>query len=129
MRSIIYISTRAKRFTDETLQELVQASSKRNSADAITGCLVYNGMNFIQLLEGDHDKLSDCMARIEQDDRHTGIVIIRDAETQSRECAEWGMTGRSVSAKPGKTEQEDIARMLGNASPETVKLFTSFSSL
>ncbi len=100
-----------------------------NEANGITGCLVYNGMNFMQLIEGDDAAIDSCMARILKDTRHSGIVTIRGKTIDVRECPAWGMTGRHVSAKPGKEERTQIAQMLKNANDDTRRLFDSFSSL
>lgn len=129
MQSVIYISTAVSSFSRDDLDTLVATCAERNRRDDITGCLVYNGVNFIQLLEGESDKIAACMARISGDERHTGVVTIRDNEISARECPEWGMVGLKVSQQPSEEEIREIESLLSKAGSDTQNLFTSFSSL
>ncbi len=129
MKSVIYISTRAKNFSDENLHTLVTSCRTRNANDDITGCLVYNGMNFMQLIEGDNDTIDACMARIVKDERHSGVVTVREREIDQRECPDWGMVGLSVSRNPTEAEKKQILDMLDGGQTDTRNLFTSFATL
>ncbi len=129
LKSIIYISTKVHNFSKDDLEALLARCEENNRASNITGCLIYNGMNFMQLIEGDEEAIDACMARILKDDRHSGIVTIREKNIDSRECPEWGMAGRHVSAQPDTDERAQIAEMLENAASDTRRLFDSFSSL
>ena len=129
MKSVIYISTKAGTFGEDDLAALVENSRKMNAANDITGCLVYNGMNFMQLLEGDAATIDDCMARITADARHSGVVIIRETTRETRECPDWGMEGRTVFQKQDDAQKSHVRDMLKNASEDTRRIFASFSSL
>lgn len=129
LKSIIYISTKTKNFSEEELGQLVESASTFNAANDITGCLIYNGMNFIQLIEGEADAIHRCMERISADERHTGIVIVRDLDIEKRECPDWNMVGQSVSQQPVDEEKEGVAQLLAMADANTQMLFTSFATL
>jgi len=129
LKSIIYISTKTKNFSEEELGQLVESASQFNAANNITGCLIYNGMNFIQLIEGEAEDIHRCMERISADDRHTGIVVVRDLDIEKRECPDWNMIGRKVAPKQVEQEQADVSQLLALAEANTKTLFTSFSSL
>ena len=129
MKSVIYISTKAQNFLQSDLGDLVEYGTKRNAADNITGCLVFNGMNFMQLIEGADDAIDACMARIAKDDRHSGVVTIRERECEARECPEWGMVGLAVSKKPTAAERKEIETLLRDAQADTQNMFGSFTTL
>ena len=86
-------------------------------------------MNFLQLLEGETHKVDECMKRIAGDARHTGIVVIRERDTKTRECPEWGMTGRAVALQQDEKHKERVREMLQQASEDTRRIFASFASL
>lgn len=86
----LYIST-APGLSNAEVDELSASSSKNNAARSVTGFLLYNGRNFLQLLEGDKSALDDLMAKIEKDPRHDGFSILYQGEASDRSCPQWGM--------------------------------------
>ena len=77
--------------TQKQVEALAIHSARNNSAHNVTGLLAYNTRSFIQLLEGDEATVRDIMGRIEVDDRHSGVTIIRREERPERECPDWSM--------------------------------------
>jgi hypothetical protein len=75
----------------ETLDRILQTSRANNVRDGITGALVINQHNFLQLLEGDRGAIGQCFMRIMQDDRHHDIQVIATGEAAHRLFVEWSM--------------------------------------
>ncbi|NRD88822.1 hypothetical protein C8024_04160 [Sphingopyxis sp. BSNA05] len=50
--SISYISTARAGLTDADFQAILEEASKRNETLGLTGLLTFNGLNFMQTLEG-----------------------------------------------------------------------------
>ena len=58
----------------------------------ITGLLVYGQGIFFQWLEGPHDNVSQLLARISADPRHTNVVVLsQEDEIRDRLFPEWDM--------------------------------------
>ena len=53
MYYIVYLSSASKLFTEDELKEIVDISVKNNTRLGITGMMLYNEGNFIQVLEGE----------------------------------------------------------------------------
>ncbi|MEP3052096.1 MAG: BLUF domain-containing protein [Erythrobacter sp.] len=86
----LYIST-APGLSAEEVDQILESSVANNSARGITGILLYNGRNFMQLLEGKEDDLAALMARIAQDSRHSGVSTLDRREVSKRSCVQWAM--------------------------------------
>lgn len=128
--SAVYVSTAVSPLSDEELQQLHEVAKKRNSAEGITGALVYNGLNFMQLLEGNKAAVSECLSRISRDRRHSGLAIIRRHTRNYREFENWDMMYNRVSSK-GLQPAEPFADWLARkeVSENTRLIFSSFRSL
>jgi hypothetical protein len=86
----LYIST-APSLSREDVQAILATSRRNNGARNVTGLLLYNGRNFLQLLEGEESELVSLMVRISHDPRHTGISMIDRRTVPARVCPDWAM--------------------------------------
>lgn len=96
MRSLTYISTAVRGFSDAELMDLSAHALKRNAELGVTGILVFNGLNFLQTLEGSSSAVETVLASIERDRRHAGLHVVNDRRLASREIPEWGMAYHRV---------------------------------
>ncbi len=105
----LYIST-AHSLSRAAVDDIVTTSARNNAIRGITGLLMYNGRNFLQLLEGKESELVDLMLRITHDPRHTGISLIERKTVQERVCGEWAMRrvmiSESVEKRHGSLEEQ-----------------------
>jgi len=128
--SAVYVSTALSPLSDDELRQLHEVAKTRNSAEDITGALLYNGLNFMQLLEGRKAAVSDCLSRISRDHRHSGMAIIRRDTRLHREFEDWDMLYSRVSSeglKPAEPFADWLARK--QVSDNTRLIFASFQSL
>ena len=91
MRQYIYVSNAAPDFCEDDLGSILSTSRQRNGDDGITGFLLFNGRNFLQLVEGESGVLDPLIRRLHDDDRHSGIRAVEDREVAARCCEDWAM--------------------------------------
>ena len=77
--------------TPENISALLLKSTTYNQANAITGCLLYYGDEFIQLIEGDQKAVQDLYQRISKDPRHTDILFLGENQIAERTFSDWNM--------------------------------------
>ena len=124
----VYIST-AQGLSREQVEGILQTCARNNVAQGITGLLLYNGRNFLQLLEGDKDVLDRLMAAIEVDPRHAGVAMIHKGEVESRVCPDWAMK-RIAIAEAIEVRQERLEEELPEGiDPELRKIVLNFAVL
>ena len=91
MRQFVYISTAIAGIGESDVDAMVQAALRNNRQFDITGFLLFNGQNFLQLIEGSGESLRGLMAMLYADPRHEGIVQLAALEIAERTCADWAM--------------------------------------
>lgn len=98
-----YISRSLIKGSDESIKQQVEAilnsSQKNNPALGVTGALLYSGGYFCQILEGPIKPLVDLYAKINQDERHTGITLLHFHESDSRIFKHWSMAFAGIQDK------------------------------
>lgn len=86
----VYIST-AHGLSREEVEAILDTCARNNVQQGITGLLLYNGRNFLQLLEGEKEALDKLLASIEADPRHAGVAILHKGQVDERVCPDWAM--------------------------------------
>jgi len=124
----LYISTSPDLSRDEV--DHILGSSQRNNAKAdITGMLVYNGRNFLQLLEGQSAELDALMRRIGNDQRHTGISMLHRAEIDERSCPNWAMRRIAIGKNANSRRESVMQDLPGTLDDQTRDLILNFATL
>jgi len=90
VRQYLYIST-APGLSSDDVAGIIGTSEKNNPARGVTGLLLYNGRNFMQLLEGDESELVALITRISHDSRHSGMSVLHSQTVAKRSCPDWAM--------------------------------------
>lgn len=91
MHRLIY-SSRAVSTTDrEDLRQILVVSRKRNAQAAVTGHLLYSGVAFLQVLEGDEAAVQATFSRIAADPRHTDLRLLVDESAPAQTFGTWSM--------------------------------------
>lgn len=120
----LYISTAPSLSRDE-VEGILATSARNNPARGVTGLLIYNGRNFLQLLEGEKDEVDVLMARIAEDPRHNGVSVLHNSDIEDRTCPQWAMKrvliAESVANRRQQLEQDlpqslhrDVRKMILN---------------
>lgn len=127
MLSVIYVSVADPLIGEQDIAALLVQARRNNQRDALTGALIFNGHNFLQLLEGPGDKVDACLAAIRNDPRHSGMVEIRRREIAERAFAEWTM----LYDPEFRSHDDDLARVAarGRLDPQDALMMENFIAL
>lgn len=93
---LIYRSKATDDITDNDLKEILAVARKFNGENGITGCLLYNNKQFLQLIEGEFDTLMALYEKIKTDERHEDVLLLHMRETEYRIYPEWTMAFKSL---------------------------------
>lgn len=88
---LIYNSISAKDFDKKSLPDILLKSRSWNSANQITGCLVYHESEFLQILEGPEEVVKELYNRILLDHRHYNVQLLAQGPIKERAFADWCM--------------------------------------
>lgn len=126
-RQVIYISTAKTPVPDGLLADIERASLRNNVAADLSGLLLFDGVRFLQVIEGPADRLEPMMRRIRENERHFGIVMLRDHEVETRGFPGWAMLCRTLDDPT--TLPELVTRHMASADKTTRALFEGFAKI
>ena len=102
---LAYISDASRSFNESEMDEMLHTFRENNAKIDVTGILLYAGNKFLQILEGDFDKVHELYEKIAADPRHENAVVMDTQLMEGRHFSSWSMGYQ-------RTEAKDIAREL-----------------
>lgn len=133
MYRLIYISTASDALTAADIDEIVDTAARNNEPRKVTGVLVYNGLNFLQVLEGTRAHVENIYNRILLDTRHVSVTTVLAEAAEIRIFSGWHMAGRKTRALAGHPEynkMNDVHDVLDRQMPSRVRqILENFTSL
>jgi len=96
---IVYVSAAAKPMSEAELDQFLVDIRRRNKKLGVTGMLLYNRGNFIQVIEGKEEKIKQLFNDISRDERHNTIVKILEGHAEERLFPDWSMGFHRISNK------------------------------
>ena len=124
----VYIST-AQDLSRDQVEGILQTCARNNVAQDVTGLLLYNGRNFLQLLEGDKAVLDRLMDAIEVDTRHAGVAMLHKGEVTARVCPDWAMKRIAIVEAIGVRQERLEEELPEGIDPEIRKIVLNFAML
>ena len=115
LRQYVYISRVDPAVDEVGVARIIGTSQENNARNGISGFLIFNGRNFLQLLEGEEASLLSLMSRIAMDRRHSGIVRLEDVAIARRVFPDWSMRRIRLSDR-----NEDRRRDIDGLLPQTL---------
>ena len=91
LRRIAWSSCPSTSFSPARLGEIVAPARWNNKCNNVSGMLLYTGVHFVEILEGEEGVLDEMWSRLQHDDRHVSLVRIGDEACDERRFAEWKM--------------------------------------
>ena len=90
--------------------------------------LLYDGVRFLQVIEGPEDAVAVAFERISADPRHIAVVVLRDRTVDYRSFGGWAMLCRA----PDQVDDalaKLVTAFVRTADPTTRGLFESFAQI
>jgi hypothetical protein len=95
---IVYLSSLVS--DDESVLKDILAECKRNNpAKGLTGMLLYTSKQFIQVLEGPENAVTDTYYRVHLDPRHSDLIELLQEPIEHRQFESWSMGFRKLNDK------------------------------
>ena len=115
MLRLIYFSNAQLGLNVQDLEQIMTLSVSNNAATGVTGILLFNVLNFLQILEGDEKKVDFLYARICADPRHSGLVVLQRKEISALSYPQWGMKLKEIGFEVDPNHPLKIAQTLADA--------------
>ena len=125
--SLVYVSSAVRLLSHEEIEYLLRRARERNKEYGVTGILLYIGGNFMQYIEGPQDNLDIIYKIIQEDELHSGLILVSREAIESRQFGDWDMAYQTRDVEgyvgsPGERKLiEMILEMPGN-NPSTAQI-------
>jgi hypothetical protein len=96
IHQLLYVSAASEKIDEPEIDRILALSRKNNPAQEITGVLLFRGGIFLQLLEGEKNKVEQLFAKIEKDPRHNHIIRVLEVDSNERIYTDWSMAYRKL---------------------------------
>ena len=120
LRSLTYVSLAKPDVTPDDIRAIHRIARTLNALDGITGLLLYDGVNFMQVVEGSESAIADLLRRLAADQRHSDLEIVDDRLIDQRSFPEWAMKLMRIGADYPEAQQ-DLAVELPPHLPEPIR--------
>jgi hypothetical protein len=101
---LAYFSSVSSTWTPFDTPSILQVSRKNNRRLGITGMLLHDKRNYLQILEGEARLVGRLFGTIELDTRHAGVTEILRESVSRREFPDWSMGYRDLSQLKPRAE-------------------------
>ena len=91
LKSLTYTSLAAIDLVADDLEAIHRTARDINALEGVTGLLIFNGTNFLQIIEGAPNAIDDLVERLRRDRRHSGLEIRDEHEMEERSFPDWSM--------------------------------------
>ena len=91
LNSLTYTSRASPSLTAGDVDSIHRSALTYNPLDGITGLLVFNGIGFMQNIEGGESSIDDLVKRLLTDNRHSDFVIRDRRKIAGRFFYDWSM--------------------------------------
>ncbi len=88
---LFYVSTAKVGFVQSDVDAILKKARMFNPSQQLTGVLLFRAGIFLQLLEGDKEKVHALYQKIKKDSRHRNVFTIFENTAQQRIFRNWSM--------------------------------------
>ena len=88
---LFYVSAATHPFDDAAVVSILNQARRHNPARDVTGCLLYSGRFFGQVLEARAEVIDAMLERLATDPRHTQMKTLCRQTSETREYGSWSM--------------------------------------
>lgn len=92
VEQLVYVSRSVRAVNSAIgMSDILAEARPNNARDGITGCLTAIDGRFVQVVEGEADKLNDLIDRLLRDERHTELRVLERRTVAERAFPQWDM--------------------------------------
>lgn len=122
LKTLTYVSRASLDLTERDLQDILEAARRRNALEGITGLLIFNGVRFLQVIEGAETAIDGLVTDLRRDWRHTSFEVQDERYVLARSFPDWSMHLVQVSTTFQEAKLAVTSALPAEVSPEIRQL-------
>ncbi len=108
LKTLTYVSRASLDITERDLLAILEVAQRRNALEGITGLLIFNGVRFLQIVEGPEEAIDLLVAGLRRDPRHTAFEVQDERFVTARSFPDWSMQLVQVSTAFQEAQREVV---------------------
>lgn len=96
MIELVYYSEANHDLSAVDISNILKTARDFNHENQITGCLLYNNNEFLQILEGEKKVVMDLFESIKKDKRHSNVMLLALDYKNDKMFDEWSMAYHEI---------------------------------
>jgi len=96
LQELIYTSLSQTHSDVDDVKNILAASERNNAASSITGLLMFDGQRYVQILEGESERVTHLYNVISKDPRHQQLELLHIGGIPARAFDDWRMAYESL---------------------------------
>ena len=96
MIELVYYSEANHDLSAIDISNILKTARDFNHENQITGCLLYNNNEFLQILEGEKKVVMDLFESIKKDKRHSNVMLLALDYKNDKMFDEWSMAFHEI---------------------------------
>ncbi len=96
MYDLVYCSEGVSELTQQDVIDILNTARDFNDKHNITGCLLFYNNQFLQIIEGNKEDITDLYNNIKKDKRHSSILLLSTGEKEERSFPNWSMAFKEL---------------------------------
>lgn len=93
---LFYVSQANRNFNSIEIPNILAKAHAFNPTQGLTGVLMFRGGTFIQLLEGEEDRVRALYRKIATDPRHSNLLTLFERQAEERIFTDWSMAYKEL---------------------------------
>jgi hypothetical protein len=91
LKTVTYTSRARLDLSDRDLIDIHETARHLNALDGVTGLLLFDGVRFLQVIEGAEEAIDNLVERLRADPRHSAFEIRDERVAEVRAFPHWSM--------------------------------------
>jgi hypothetical protein len=91
LKTLTYTSRARLDLSRRDLADIHESARHLNALDGVTGLLVFDGIRFLQIIEGSEEAIDSLVDRLRRDQRHSAFEIRDERSVDARSFPDWSM--------------------------------------
>lgn len=120
LKSLTYTSRASLDLTEADLADILETARHLNALEGVSGLLIFNGVHFLQIVEGSEAAIDGLVARLRADPRHTGFEVKDERLVGERLFPGWTMELVKVDSDLARA-REEVADVLPQSLDSSIR--------
>ena len=120
LKTLAYTSRARLDLLTSDLNDIHETARHLNALDGVTGLLLFDGVRFLQIIEGSETAIDSLVERLRRDPRHSAFEIRDERLVSRRSFPDWSMELLRVGTG-FLNAREDVESILPDDLPEPVR--------